>query len=141
MKECISPLDSKGENLLLEDEVEELHVLIAKKNYLSHIDTSICWQQSRLTLLREGDANSKIFNGVISSRRRGNSIPSILVEGVQVEGVGNMRSAIFSHFATHFEVRNVERPGADDLQFSTLSFMEGVKLIKLFRLEEVKATI
>jgi len=52
-----------------------------------------------------------------------------------------VRSAIFSHFAASFEARNVKGPGADNLQFRTLSSMEGVKLIKLFRLEEVKATI
>jgi len=92
-------------------------------------------------LLREWDANSKFFHGVMSSRRCGNFISSILVEGVQVEGVGNVRSAIFSHFAASFEARNVKGPGADNLQFRTLSSMEGVKLIKLFRLEEVKATI
>ena len=67
LKERFS-LDCKGENLLLlEDEEEELHVLIAELFSLYRINISICWKQPRLIWLREGDANSKIFHGVISS--------------------------------------------------------------------------
>jgi len=95
VKGCISVLDEKGElSILGEEEVEELHSLSAEIHSLSRIQSSICWQQSRLKWLREGDANTKFFHGTMSSRRRGNNISVIEVAGTQVEGVDNVRNAV-----------------------------------------------
>ena len=65
--------------MLLATEVEELHGLFEELFSLSRINTSICWQRSRLQWLREGDANSKYFHGIIFGRRKSNDISSILV--------------------------------------------------------------
>jgi hypothetical protein len=63
LKDRISKLDGKGENSLLSATgMEELHGLFEKLFSLSRINTSICWQQSRLQWLIEGDANSKYFH-------------------------------------------------------------------------------
>jgi len=77
----------------------------------------------------------------MSSRRRKNAIPCFLVDGVLVEGVENVRSAIFSHFSTHLQSSRVARPGLEGFNFRTLSVMEGVGLIKSFSLEEVKEAV
>jgi hypothetical protein len=87
---------------LCEDEIEELHASSEEMFSLSRLNSSISWQQSRLQWLQEGDANSKFFHGNMSSRRRRNSIPFIFVNGVQIEGVQNVRNAVFSHFSLHF---------------------------------------
>ena len=98
LKDRISELDCKGEDVvLLKPEIEELHGLTSYIPSLSRINTSICWQQSRLLGLREGDTNSKYFHSILFSRRRGNSISSILFDGVFVEGVIPIQEAIFSH--------------------------------------------
>lgn len=55
--------------------------------------------------------------------------------------MSNVCSAIFSHFAAHFKAGNVDRPLVDDLQFHTISPMDGVNLIKLFSLEEGKVAV
>lgn len=88
IKNKVSFFDLKGESsVLLDEEVEELHVLYEELFSLSRINTSICWQQSRVQWLREGDANSKKIPSIMSSRRRGNSVSSFLVNGVLIEGL------------------------------------------------------
>ncbi|MCH83612.1 cysteine-rich receptor-like protein kinase, partial [Trifolium medium] len=89
----------------------------------------------------EGDANSKYFHATLSSRRRGNSISSIQVEGVPVEGVAHIRLAVVSHFTSHFKATNVERPGVDNLLFKRLTPLESNSLPKPFSEAEVKEVV
>jgi hypothetical protein len=64
-----------------------------------------------------------------------------MVDGVRVEGVNPVRQAVFSHFSSHFRARNTATPSVDNLQFRTLSFMEGGCLVKPFSVEEVKTAV
>ena len=105
------------------------------------MNTTICWQQSRVQWLRDGDVNSKFFHSIMSSGRHHNSLCSIVVDGLLVEGVQPIREAVFNHFANHFKVTDVERPSIANLNFRTLFVAEGVGLIKPFSLDEVKATV
>lgn len=89
-------------------------------------------------LIKEGDAN-KFFHGIMSSRRLGNNLNHIDVDGDWVEGVSKVRSVVFSHFAAHFKTLNVDRPVVDE--FHTLSHLDGVNLIKPFSMEEVKSVV
>jgi hypothetical protein len=56
-KEQIDPLS--------DSETEELHEMMSDLHSLSRINTSICWKQSQLLWLKEGDANSEFFNDII----------------------------------------------------------------------------
>jgi hypothetical protein len=76
-----------------------------------------------------------------ASRRRGNAVSCFLVDGVLIEGVDNVRNAVFSHFSTHFKAYDVVCPSIEDMSFPTLSYREGAGLVKLFSLEEVKAAV
>ena len=142
LKEKIEVLDLKGESeVLSEDEIEELHGFTEELFSLVRINYSMCWQQSRTQWLREGDANSKFFHGVMSNRWRRNSIPFFLVNGVLVEGVGNVRNAVYSHFSTHFQRRLAQRPSMDSLAFCSLSAGEGAALTRPFSVDEVRIAV
>jgi hypothetical protein len=142
VKERMALLDIKGESSALkDDEVVELHDLSENLHSLSRIQTSICWQQSRLRWLQEGDANTKFFNGIMSSRRRRNAIQMLQVNGVQIEGVQNIRATVFNHFSSHFRHIEVEQPRVDNLCFRQLSMTESGNIIRPFTLEEVKQAI
>ncbi|MCI24996.1 endonuclease/exonuclease/phosphatase family protein, partial [Trifolium medium] len=92
LKDRLSNLDQKGEEEnLSEAELVELHGVTSDFHSLSRMQASICWQQSRLLWLKEGDANSKYFHSVLASRQWGNVISSIQVDGVTLEGVTPIR--------------------------------------------------
>ena len=53
---------------------------------------------------REGDANSKFFHGIMTSRCRANALLFVDVDGVRVEGVANVREVVFNNFLTTLQV-------------------------------------
>ncbi|GAU22487.1 hypothetical protein TSUD_296060 [Trifolium subterraneum] len=69
-----------GKAELPEDELVEWHEITSEIHSLSRLNASICWQQSRSSWLKEGDANSKYFHFVLASRRRVGSIYKILAK-------------------------------------------------------------
>jgi len=142
MKDRMSSLDTKGETSNLEeDEVEELHDISESLHFLSRVQASMSWLKARLNWLQEGDANTKFFHGVMSSRRRCNAIQLPNVNDVQIEGVHNIRGAVWNHFYSHFKAVTIERPEVEDLHFLMLSVNEATSLVRPFTLEEVKAAI
>ncbi|GAU41304.1 hypothetical protein TSUD_325180 [Trifolium subterraneum] len=108
---------------------------------LDRMNASISWQQSFSLWLKEEDANSKYFHSVLAGRRRGNVISVIQVNGVTLEEVTPIRQTVFSHFASHFKVVNVDRPRVDNLQFKRLNQLESGSLIKPFSEAEVRAAV
>jgi hypothetical protein len=91
--------------------------------------------------LSEGDANSKFFPNIMSSRNRRNAIPFFLVDGVLVEGVDNVRSTVYTHFSSHFQSRRDRRPSMEVMHFRSLSNRERADLTKPFSVDEVKAAV
>jgi len=138
----MSTLDNKGEIAALEEEEEiELHELSISLHSLLRVQTSKCWQQARLNWLKEGDANTKFFHDIMSSRRRCNSIQLLHVNGSQIQGVQNVREVVFDHFPSHFRKTTMERPGVESLRFRQLCLVEVGSLIRPFLSEEVKQAI
>ena len=77
----------------------------------------------------------------MSTRRRRNNIPFFLVNGVLIEGVDNVRNAVYTHFSSHFRPVVASRPSMEGLVFRSLFFREGATLIKPFSLDEVKSAV
>jgi len=135
-------LDSKGEETKLsEEEIGHLQDISMDIHSMFRLNTSICWQQSRLMWLCDGDANSKIFHFVLAGRRRHNSLSSIMVNGEVVEGVTLVLQAVFSHFKNHFLLDRGARPSLANLQFRKFLFPEMGVLTKPFSVDEVKAAV
>jgi len=142
LKARVADLDTKGAEVGLSvEEIEELRDTSQDIHYLSRVNTSISWQQSRLLWLKDGDANTKYFHSVLSNRRRRNAIASLMVNGSLIEGVQPIWNAVFTHFKQHFAVTDIHRPGVDNLNFKNLFPMEGSGLIKPFSVAEVKAAV
>lgn len=142
VKNRIAVLDAKGElSTLLEDEVVELHDLSYRLHSTARVQNSISRQNSRMNWLPDGGANTKFFHAVMSSRRRQNAINMVSVGGTNVEGVQNIRAAVYDHFSTHFKAIRTERPSVEDLNFRKLSYREAGNLTKPFSLEEVKQAV
>jgi hypothetical protein len=55
-------------------------------------------QRSRITFLREGDANTKFFHLQACHRRRQNTIHSLSVQGVQLVADDAMADALYNHY-------------------------------------------
>jgi len=142
LKNRQAALDSKGEEAeLSEDEIGDLHGISTDIHSLSRLNTSICWQQSRLKWLRDGDANSKFFHSVLANRRRRNSLSTIMVNRTVVEGVQPVRQAMVRHFKNHFISHRVARPNVGNLQFKKLSRADMSNLTKPFLVEEIKVAV
>jgi len=127
--------------MLSDDEIRELHGLSEDLFSLSRVNSSICWQQSRVQWLKEGDANSKFFHRIMSSKRSRNVIPFFLVNGALVEGVESVCNAVFTHFRAQFQPTQNRRPSMEAFDFRTLSFNDGACLVRPFTVEEIKAAV
>lgn len=60
---------------------------------------------------------------------------------MEIEGVQPVRHAVFSHFESHFQSQNCDRPSVENLRFRSLSVLEGGGLITPFSVDEVKAAV
>ncbi|GAU51648.1 hypothetical protein TSUD_414700 [Trifolium subterraneum] len=126
---------------LAEAEEAEFKTLPVDILTFSKLQASMNWQKSRINWLREGYANSKFFHGIMSSRKRGNSIASFTVDGSSIEGVAEVRQHVFDHFQNHFQKVQYSRPDISGLSFSTISELDREELTKPFLLEEIKSAI
>lgn len=60
---------------------------------------------------------------------------------MEIEGVQPVRHTVFSHFESHFQSQNCDRPSVENLRFQSLSVSEGGGLITPFSVDEVKAAV
>jgi hypothetical protein len=141
-KKRLDDLDTLGEIRGL-DEAEEAELILLPVDImsLSKLQASMQWQKSRVQWLKEGDANTKFFHGIMKSRKRRNSIGSFVVDGRLVEEVSEVRQLVFNHFSNHYRRTRNNHVDISDLCFKSLSVEEGAELTKPFLLEEIKKAI
>jgi len=77
----------------------------------------------------------------MSSRRRHNVINVVSVDGVSVNGVQNIRAAVYQHFSSHIKSLREERSRLEGSQFRKLSCAKAGTLTRPFSLEEVKQAV
>lgn len=140
-KEELSRLDLKGENgALAEEEVSQRRMCRSRLQLYSSRKCSFLWQKSRLRWLKEGDANSKFFQGCVQRRRKINEILGMDFEGEFVEEVEPMKIKIKEYFESHFKKVEGVSPTIGNLNISTLGEFENNILVEPFS-EEVKNAV
>lgn len=77
----------------------------------------------------------------MSSRRRSNTIISISVNDVHVEGLNGVMSSIFDHSHNHFQAIPVDRPDIENLSFKSITKDEGLVLTLHFSEVEIKHVV
>ncbi|GAU10487.1 hypothetical protein TSUD_420760, partial [Trifolium subterraneum] len=138
----LEELDCARENRALDNNEElEARLLPSEIMGLSKIQASASWQKSRITWLQDGDANTKKIHGIMSARRRGNSIVSFEVDGNRIEGVAEVRHLIFDHFRQHFQKKLHARPDISNMSFKSVSEQDRIDLVKPFLLDEIKTAV
>lgn len=78
----------------------------------------------------------------MSSKQRCNAIQMVQFNGIQVEGVQNVRARLFFyHFSAPFKARRGVRPRVEDLNFRIFSCADSGNLTRPFSLEELKQAV
>jgi hypothetical protein len=98
-REVILRLDKARENRMLSLDESWLHKTL-KATYLglASLERTIARQRTRLTSLKDGDANSAYFHQHSSFRRQKNRIYSVLSDGHVLTDHKDMAEAAFAHF-------------------------------------------
>ena len=87
--------------------------------------------------MRERDRNTKFFHLSASSRRRGNLIDKLLVQGNMIEEPKDIKEAIAVHFERHFNHCKAFKIREWSCNLNTLSEDSSVLLERSFSEEEV----
>ena len=94
-------------------------------------------QKSRAKWLQEGDRNTKFFHVVASTRRRGNCIDKLIVQGKEIKKPGEIREVIAQHFESHFNYSQVIRLNDWSCHLRHLSVNKAKFLEQPFSVEEI----
>lgn len=99
-------------------------------------------QKSRLSWLKDGDLNSKLFYNCINKRRKINEVVGIKVNGEWKEEVTEVKKGVFDYFSSHYKSKELSRPSlARDFTNRAVSLEENNMLIAPFSEEEIKDAI
>lgn len=60
-------------------------------------------QQSMKKWIKEGDANSRFFHGVVARQGRRNALMGVRIKGRWIEEVGEVKEGIRDYFESHFK--------------------------------------
>ncbi|KAL4196962.1 hypothetical protein AMTRI_Chr04g248890 [Amborella trichopoda] len=137
--ETIQSLDKLEESIPLSPEEANLR-LSTKQEYLSTLKKEeLYWyQRSRVSWLKAGDLNTKLFHRVANSRRRTNIIQTIKVGEKVLDSAPEIEEAIISHFRNLYSDPNLPRPSMAELEFMNLPTDKADWLERPFNEEEIE---
>ncbi|GLU06447.1 hypothetical protein SLE2022_234820 [Rubroshorea leprosula] len=98
-------------------------------------------QKSRLIWLKASDANTRYFHRSIKGRWRRNQINSLLVNGVELTGVEELKDWAANYFRELFIEERWQRPLLDGVNFKSLAPTDMASLTKSFTEEEVRSAV
>ncbi|KAK2446576.1 hypothetical protein QL285_017365 [Trifolium repens] len=135
-------MDVRGELMPLS--VEEVSLRKRWFEVLWHLlkgKESVLMQRSRSKWLTEGDYNTKFFHACIKSRGSRNYLNALKVDNSWLESPTEIRQAVVSYFANHFQSSMVNRPRLDGIVFPVISDQDNSLLSERFSLEEIHGVV
>lgn len=115
---------------------------LAKLFHQLHNRKSLLAQKAKLSWLREGDVNSKMFHKAINNRRMRNGLLGLEVEGEWVEDPVRVKGAVRDHFQKLFQKRVGEKAWlGESFEFPQLDDIDENFLTRPFEEEEVKNAV
>lgn len=140
-REVIMQLDKAQEDRILTNEEKGLRKTLKQRILgLAAIEKSRARQKSRMTWLRNGDANTKFFHLMANNRKKKNHIATLLTDQGAAHTHQEKEQIIHDHFQRHL---GSHMPISNRLNFSALGW-EPKQLAHLeapFTEQEVLATI
>ena len=98
----------------------------------------VSWRQkSRALWLKEGDRNTKFFHRMANLHRKFNHLSCVVVDGVQYEGLHEMKTAIHEFYKYLFTESEHWRPKLDGMSLPALRVVDKELLEQAFTEEEV----
>lgn len=126
---------------LSEEEIKERKDLMTEYWRVLNLNESLLCQKSRIQWLREGDANTRFFHGVVNWRRRSKAAKGISLNGQWEENPGRVKEGVKQFFESKFSESVAEIPNLDGVEFNQISAEDNEDLIAEFEMEEIKAAV
>ncbi|GLU19134.1 hypothetical protein SLE2022_353990 [Rubroshorea leprosula] len=98
-------------------------------------------QKSRMTWMKEGDANTSTFHRCIKGRWRRNEINSLSVSGRVLQEVNELKEGVAEYFMNLFAEDGWKRPVLDEVGFNKIFEADKKLLTEPFLESEVKAAV
>ncbi|GKV29211.1 hypothetical protein SLEP1_g38157 [Rubroshorea leprosula] len=141
-KDNIAKLDCKGElQQLTEEESSRKRDLLLNLWENIQKKEEMARQKSRMTWMKEGDANTSFFHRCIKSRWRRNEINSLMVNGKTLHEVEELKQGVTKYYKNLFTAEDWKRPIMEGVHFNKISETEKDLLTEPFLEAEVKAAV
>ncbi|XP_057444081.1 uncharacterized protein LOC130736256 [Lotus japonicus] len=138
----LNNLDKKAEEVSLNaEEVAKRKDLGAELWRLATLNESLLCQKARTSWIKEGDANTRFFHGMINWRRRGNSLFVLDLEGRWREDPSEIRLAVKDFFDQKYREVDWASPTLDGITFRHLFSANNNVLIAPFDIEEIREAV
>lgn len=139
--EVIFNLDVAEESRALSAEERELRSMLKNKLLgVAAIDRMKWRQRSRITWIKEGDANTRFFHLRANGRRRKNHIPSLVGPSGTVTDHGQKAQVLLSHF-TNLMGKRVQAENDQNWEAMNIPSIDLMHLDTPFSLAELKLAV
>ncbi|GLU22472.1 hypothetical protein SLE2022_385450 [Rubroshorea leprosula] len=127
---------SEEDVLKRKDGFEELWLCLKKKE-------SLWRQKSRVTWIKEGDANTAYFHKFVNSRRKKNMLHGVNNQGSWIDDPIQVKQIVYDHFKSQYSSQSTQQvqPSFDHLQFCRLSEEDRILLEVEFTDDEIREAV
>nr|GEW05404.1 putative RNA-directed DNA polymerase, eukaryota, reverse transcriptase zinc-binding domain protein [Tanacetum cinerariifolium] len=115
--------------------------VLNKIQQISNIQTSKVTQKAKITWTVEGNENTKFFHGMLNKKRNQTNIRGVMVNGLWIDNLVQVKHEFFEHFRCRFDTPPVNRARIDICFPNYLSNDQRHELESMVTKEEVKRAV